>query len=109
MDSSTGPGCPRRPRVHLRRRGGRVASPSVPHAPGRTRCWALPGTGEVGEAGDQPDDGAVTYDAVVVGARCAGATTALLLARAGHRVLLLDRAKFPSDTLSTLYIHQPGV
>jgi 2-polyprenyl-6-methoxyphenol hydroxylase-like FAD-dependent oxidoreductase len=51
----------------------------------------------------------VTYDAVVVGARCAGATTALLLARAGHRVLLVDRAKLPSDTLSTLYIHQPGV
>jgi 2-polyprenyl-6-methoxyphenol hydroxylase-like FAD-dependent oxidoreductase len=51
----------------------------------------------------------VTYDAVVVGARCAGASTALLLARAGHRVLLLDRARFPSDTLSGLYIHQPGV
>ena len=49
------------------------------------------------------------YDAVVVGARCAGATTALLLARAGHRVLLLERASLPSDTLSTLYIHQPGV
>jgi 2-polyprenyl-6-methoxyphenol hydroxylase-like FAD-dependent oxidoreductase len=27
----------------------------------------------------------------------------------GRRVLLLDRARFPSDTLSTLYIHQPGV
>lgn len=51
----------------------------------------------------------VTYDAIVVGARCAGATTALLLARAGHRVLLLDRTKFPCDTLSTLYIHQSGV
>ncbi|MEU4779409.1 NAD(P)/FAD-dependent oxidoreductase [Micromonospora sp. NPDC023633] len=51
----------------------------------------------------------MTYDAVVVGARCAGATTALLLARAGHRVLLLDRARFPSDTLSGLYIHQSGV
>ncbi|MEU7571992.1 MULTISPECIES: NAD(P)/FAD-dependent oxidoreductase [unclassified Micromonospora] len=45
----------------------------------------------------------------MVGARCAGATTALLLARAGHRVLLLERAKYPSDTLSTLYIHQSGV
>ena len=51
----------------------------------------------------------MNYDAIVVGARCAGATTALLLARAGHRVLLLDRAKLPSETLSTLYIHQPGV
>lgn len=49
------------------------------------------------------------WDAVVVGARCAGATTALLLARQGHRVLLVDRAKFPSDTMSTLFIHQPGI
>ncbi|MGY1679318.1 FAD-dependent oxidoreductase [Geodermatophilus sp. SYSU D01176] len=49
------------------------------------------------------------FDAVVVGARCAGAPTAMLLARAGHRVLLVDRARFPSDTLSTHYIHQPGV
>jgi 2-polyprenyl-6-methoxyphenol hydroxylase-like FAD-dependent oxidoreductase len=33
----------------------------------------------------------------------------MLLARRGHRVLLVDRASFPSDTLSTHYIHQPGV
>lgn len=49
------------------------------------------------------------YDAIVVGARCAGSPTALLLARAGYRVLLLDRAAFPADTLSTHLIHQPGV
>ncbi|WP_214410577.1 NAD(P)/FAD-dependent oxidoreductase [Sphaerisporangium fuscum] len=49
------------------------------------------------------------YDVIVVGARCAGAPTAMLLARAGHRVLLLERATFPRDTLSTHYIHQPGV
>jgi 2-polyprenyl-6-methoxyphenol hydroxylase-like FAD-dependent oxidoreductase len=49
------------------------------------------------------------YDAIVVGARCAGATTAMLLARAGHRVLLVDRARFPRDTLSTLYINTRGV
>ena len=49
------------------------------------------------------------YDAIVVGARCAGAPTAMLLARAGHRVLLVDRAMFPSDIMSTHYIHQPGV
>lgn len=40
-----------------------------------------------------------SYDAIVVGARCAGATTAMLLARAGLRVLVLDRASFPSDTI----------
>jgi 2-polyprenyl-6-methoxyphenol hydroxylase-like FAD-dependent oxidoreductase len=49
------------------------------------------------------------YDVIVVGARCGGAPTSMLLARAGYRVLLLDRATFPSDTLSTNYIHQPGV
>jgi 2-polyprenyl-6-methoxyphenol hydroxylase-like FAD-dependent oxidoreductase len=49
------------------------------------------------------------YDAIVGGARCAGATTAMLLARAGHRVLLVDRARFPRDTLSTLYINTRGV
>jgi 2-polyprenyl-6-methoxyphenol hydroxylase-like FAD-dependent oxidoreductase len=50
-----------------------------------------------------------TYDAVVVGARCAGSPTAMLLARKGYRVLLLDRATFPSDTMSTHHIHPPGV
>ena len=49
------------------------------------------------------------YDAIVVGARCAGSPTAMLLARKGYRVLLVDRASFPSDTLSCHYIHQPGV
>src|SRR5438046_2662327 len=49
------------------------------------------------------------YDAIVVGARCAGSPTAMLLARKGYRVLLLDKAGFPSDTLSTHLVHQPGV
>lgn len=50
-----------------------------------------------------------TYDVIVSGARCAGSPTALLLARAGHRVLLVDRATFPSDTPSTHVLHPPGV
>jgi flavin-dependent dehydrogenase len=49
------------------------------------------------------------YDAIVVGARCAGSPTAMLLARKGYRVLVVDRASFPSDTLSTHMIHAPGV
>jgi 2-polyprenyl-6-methoxyphenol hydroxylase-like FAD-dependent oxidoreductase len=49
------------------------------------------------------------YDAIIVGARCAGAPTAMLLARKGYRVLVVDRASFPSDTLSTHMIHAPGV
>ena len=49
------------------------------------------------------------YDAIVVGARCAGSPTAMLLARKGYRVLTVDRAAFPSDTISTHHIHAPGV
>jgi len=49
------------------------------------------------------------YDAIVVGARCAGSPTAMLLARKGYRVLLVDRASFPSDTMSTHLIHPPGI
>ncbi|MCA1707396.1 MAG: FAD-dependent monooxygenase, partial [Actinobacteria bacterium] len=49
------------------------------------------------------------YDAIVVGARCAGSPTAMLLARAGYRVLVVDRATFPSDTISTHLVHPPGV
>jgi flavin-dependent dehydrogenase len=48
-------------------------------------------------------------DVVVVGARCAGAATAMLLARHGHRVTLVDRAHFPSDTLSTHALSRGGV
>ena len=44
------------------------------------------------------------YDSIVVGARAAGSPTAMLLARAGHRVLLLDKAHFPSDTMSTHFL-----
>lgn len=49
------------------------------------------------------------YDAIVIGARCAGSPTAMLLAEKGYDVLLLDRASFPSDTISTFIIKYPGV
>jgi menaquinone-9 beta-reductase len=57
------------------------------------------------------------YDVVIAGARCAGAATALLLARQGARVLLLDRSRYGTDTLSThalmrgavLHLHQWGL
>ena len=48
------------------------------------------------------------YDVIVVGARVAGASTALLLARKGLRVLCVDRCAFPSDTLSSHQIQVPG-
>ena len=49
------------------------------------------------------------YDAVVVGARCAGAATAMLLARRGMTVLLFDRDRRGADTLSTLAMMRAGV
>jgi 2-polyprenyl-6-methoxyphenol hydroxylase-like FAD-dependent oxidoreductase len=49
------------------------------------------------------------YDVIVVGARCAGSPTAMLLARKGYKVLVVDRARFPSDTVSTHLVHPPGV
>src|SRR5580698_649067 len=48
------------------------------------------------------------HDVIVVGARCAGAPLAMLLARAGHKVALADRASFPSDTMSTHFLWQRG-
>jgi 2-polyprenyl-6-methoxyphenol hydroxylase-like FAD-dependent oxidoreductase len=50
-----------------------------------------------------------SYDVIVVGARCAGSPTAMLLARNGYRVLVADRATFPSDTVSTHVLHPLGV
>jgi 2-polyprenyl-6-methoxyphenol hydroxylase-like FAD-dependent oxidoreductase len=49
------------------------------------------------------------YDAVVVGARCAGAATAMLLARQHLSVLLVDRDRHGADTLSTLALMRAGV
>jgi 2-polyprenyl-6-methoxyphenol hydroxylase-like FAD-dependent oxidoreductase len=48
------------------------------------------------------------YDAIVIGARCAGSPTAMLLARKGHKVLMVDRATFPSDLPHGHFIHRHG-
>ncbi|GAA0634596.1 hypothetical protein GCM10009547_43330 [Sporichthya brevicatena] len=48
-------------------------------------------------------------DVVIVGARCAGAAAAVPLARAGRNVLVLDRVKFPADTLSSHTMLPVGV
>jgi 2-polyprenyl-6-methoxyphenol hydroxylase-like FAD-dependent oxidoreductase len=50
-----------------------------------------------------------TWDAIVIGARCAGSPVAMLLARKGYRILAVDSAKFPSDTISTHLLHPPAV
>jgi 2-polyprenyl-6-methoxyphenol hydroxylase-like FAD-dependent oxidoreductase len=49
------------------------------------------------------------FDAIVIGARCAGSPTTMLLARKGYRVLMVDRATFPCDTVSTHILHPLGV
>ena len=49
------------------------------------------------------------HDAIVVGGRVAGSATAMLLARLGRDVVLVDQASFPSDTVSTHSIARSGV
>ncbi len=49
------------------------------------------------------------YDAIVVGARCAGAAAAMLMARQGQRVLVVDRGLYGADTLSTHALMRGGV
>jgi flavin-dependent dehydrogenase len=49
------------------------------------------------------------YDAIIVGARCAGSPLAMLLARKGHSVLAVDKSAFPSDIMSTHFIQPDGV
>src|SRR6476659_9378936 len=49
------------------------------------------------------------WDVIVVGARVAGATTTMLLARAGMRVLCVDRSRYGSDTISTHALMRGGV
>ena len=49
------------------------------------------------------------YDAIVIGARCAGAATAFLLARSGAKVLVVDRQPYGSDTMSTHALMRPAV
>jgi flavin-dependent dehydrogenase len=48
------------------------------------------------------------HDAIIVGARCAGASTAMLLARKSYRVLLVDRSTFPSDLILSTHLVWPA-
>ena len=56
-----------------------------------------------------PSDRSDHYDAVIVGARAAGAATGMLLARSGLKVLVLDRSRYGEDTLSTHALMRGGV
>jgi menaquinone-9 beta-reductase len=64
---------------------------------------------DTGTPDSERDDMTGDYDVVVVGARVAGSMTALHLARAGHRVLVVDRAGPPADTLSTHILMRTAV
>ncbi len=48
------------------------------------------------------------YDVIVVGARCGGAPLAMLLAREGHKVLMVDRMAIGTDIMSTHYVKRSG-
>jgi flavin-dependent dehydrogenase len=65
----------------------------------------------IGQREENPKETTMTdtFDVIVVGARCAGSPTAMLLARKGYRVLAVDRASFPSDTVSTHIVHPLAV
>jgi len=75
--------------------------------PGRAADAARPGA-SVGRA-TATTGPSETVDVVVVGARCAGSATAIALARAGRRVVALDVARFPADTLSTHLLWPAGL
>jgi 2-polyprenyl-6-methoxyphenol hydroxylase-like FAD-dependent oxidoreductase len=49
------------------------------------------------------------YDVIIAGARVAGSTLAILLGERGYNILLIDRARFPSDTLSTHFFRAPAL
>ncbi len=49
------------------------------------------------------------YDALIIGGRAAGGSMAVLMAQRGYRVLVIDRDRFPSDTMSTHYMHSAVV
>jgi 2-polyprenyl-6-methoxyphenol hydroxylase-like FAD-dependent oxidoreductase len=77
----------------------------MPRAPNREEC-AMPRPPLPWEPHDH---GRARWDAIVVGARAAGAATALLLARTGRSVLVVDRAAYGSDTVSTHALMRTGV
>lgn len=87
----------------------------ITHAVDRAECGLSPKRGLallptiLGAWANEEGAMTKTFDAIVVGARCAGSPTAMLLARKGYRVLLVDRATFPSDTVSTHLLHPLGV
>src|SRR5215210_4751356 len=84
-------------------RAWREATRSRLHGDRTSHC---PGVSSAAGGRDMAQD---QYDAIVVGARCAGSPTAMLLAQKGYRVLVVDRATFPSETMSTHIVHPPGV
>src|SRR5690606_4525882 len=117
-----GDAVPDRPALHVRRRGalrrrsGRRAHDQRPHDPPRParagrRMKGSPMDSNKPDPAGKPDPADLPdrADVVVVGARVAGAATAMLLARHGLDVVVLDRAPEGTDTLSTHALMRAGV
>lgn len=87
------------------------SQPTVSELPGSTNLIAVD-TLDPAEIGELPTPRKGTrmprYDAIVIGARCSGASTGMLLARQGYRVLVVDRSTFPSDVISTHFLWPHG-
>src|SRR5215467_12594139 len=90
-----------------------VPSPSVGPTPAASSGASPPPPASPGSPGITPSPSAssecmsgttASTDVVVVGAGPAGAATAILLARRGHRVTLFDRARFPRDKVCGEYL-----
>src|SRR3954453_8655269 len=77
-------------------------------APPSRRAASIPAPTH-GERQRAERDVSESFDVIVVGARCAGAPLATMLAHAGLRVCVVDKDGFPSDTLSTHAIQPAGV
>src|SRR5579862_5294898 len=82
----------------------KFTDPSCPRGPRRAVRCDTPGTASFCESAP-----VIETEVVVVGAGPSGATTALLLARRGHEVVLVDRARFPRDKACGEGVMPPGV
>jgi 2-polyprenyl-6-methoxyphenol hydroxylase-like FAD-dependent oxidoreductase len=81
---------------------------AVVFAPGRRVGEPVESEGYGFPMASTPDE-AGQYDVVVVGARCSGSPTAMLLARRGYRVLLVEKYSLSRDVVTGHYVHPPGV
>ena len=85
-----------------------ATTPPTSPATSRTPHGSRPPPAELDKGVDMKNP-PTPHDVVIVGARAAGAATAMLLARAGLDVLVVDRSRYGADTLSTHALMRGGV